>query len=186
MRLEENSALGMGVFLASEVVFFVMLILAYVIYHRTQAAGTAAAAVLDVPRTAVFSVFLLSSSATVWRASAALSRGRRRRGALWLLATIVLGVVFLVGQGIEYAGLLQRDVTISRDLFGTTFFTLTGFHGLHVFIGIVMLSVLAGLAFFGRRREPASGAVEAISLYWHFVDVVWIAIFSVVYLWALL
>jgi heme/copper-type cytochrome/quinol oxidase subunit 3 len=106
--------------------------------------------------------------------------------AVGLLTTFALGAVFLVGQGLEYAALLRSDVTISRDLFGTTFFTLTGFHGLHVFIGLLMISLLTGITLRGRRGQPRPGAVEAVSIYWHFVDAVWVVIFSVVYLWAFL
>src|SRR5207253_1207119 len=102
-----------------------------------------------------------------------------------LVATIALGAIFLVGQGIEYAGLLSSDVTVSRNLFGTTFFTMTGFHGFHVFVGLVMLTIVAGFAFAGHYKGGRSAALGAISLYWHFVDLVWVVIFSVVYLWSL-
>jgi heme/copper-type cytochrome/quinol oxidase subunit 3 len=108
----------------------------------------------------------------MWRAA---SGGTRA----WLLATIVLGSVFLFGQWSEYLRLFRQSITISQDLFGTTFFTLTGFHGLHVLAGILLLGVL--IAF---REHPI--ALETVSLYWYFVDAVWIAIFSVVYLWSLL
>ena len=97
---------------------------------------------------------------------------------------MVLGAVFLTGQGNEYASLIGEDVTISRDLFGTTFFTLTGFHGLHVLIGLIMLGTLFGLEL--KRKVPnPSKAMESVSIYWHFVDAVWIIIFPVVYLWVL-
>ena len=133
----------MGLFILSETVFFLLLIIAYIQYHRVRGNGPTAADNLDLWRTAVFSLCLFASSAPVWRAGAAFRRGARGRSAAWLGATVLLGLVFLIGQGIEYAGLLHRDVTISRDLFGTTFFTLTGFHGLHVGIGLLVLSVLA-------------------------------------------
>ena len=102
---------------------------------------------------------------------------------LWLLITILLGVTFLAGQGIEYADLLTHHVTISRDLFGSTFFTLTGFHGLHVFVGLLLLTLLLLLFVFGRKSKPALPGVESIAYYWHFVDAVWVVIFSIVYLW---
>ncbi len=95
-------------------------------------------------------------------------------------------MVFLVGQGLSSDDLIHRNVTISRDLFGTTFFTLTGFHGLHVIIGLIMLRILLGLTLFGRAEEPRWDAMESVSLYWHFVDTVWVVIFAVVYLWAFL
>ena len=96
--------------------------------------------------------------------------------------TILLGAIFLFGQGMEWSALIKKNVTISSGLFGTTFFTLTGFHGFHVFVGLIMLSVLLGLALAGDFRNQQSSAVETVSLYWHFVDAVWIVIFSIVYL----
>ena len=103
---------------------------------------------------------------------------------LSLFATVLLGAIFLYGQGREYQRLISQNVTISRNLFGSTFFTLTGFHGLHVFMGLVAITILFGLALAGTFKKPHSVAIEAISLYWHFVDVVWIVIFATVYLWA--
>jgi len=180
----ERARLGMFLFIASEGIFFLLLVIAYVMYHREHGNGPTAASSLDVARTAVFSVFLLASSGTMTVAVDGFRRRARGRLAAGLALTIVLGLTFLAGQGWEYAQLLREDVTISRDLFGTTFFTLTGFHGLHVLLGLVMIAVLLGL---GRRAEgPRPGAVEAVSMYWHFVDAVWVVIFAVVYLWAVL
>jgi heme/copper-type cytochrome/quinol oxidase subunit 3 len=138
---------------------------------------------VDVPRTALFSLALWASSGTIWLATRQLGRGNRTRFGLWLLATIGLGVVFLVGQVTEYANLLDQHVTISTNLFTSIFFTLTGFHGFHVVIGLLALSIAAGLAFAGRLRRTA---VEAVSIYWHFVDLVWVKLFAIVYLWSLL
>jgi len=81
-------------------------------------------------------------------------------------------------------GLIKQDITINRNVFGTTFFTLTGFHGFHVTVGLIMLLILLGLAIAGDFRGPESDAVESVSIYWHFVDGVWIVVFSVIYLWA--
>jgi heme/copper-type cytochrome/quinol oxidase subunit 3 len=176
--------MAMLLFVASESVFFILLIIAYVVYHRTSPSAVDASIYLDIPRTAVFTASLISSSITMWRAGVNFRSGRRRAASRWLLATIALGAMFLAGQGSEYASLIHKNVTISRDLFGTTFFTLTGFHGLHVFIGIVMLFTLFGIEQrrgFAHRPE----AVEAVSIYWHFVDVVWMVIFPTVYLWVL-
>ena len=182
----DKTRVGMIMFILSEGVFFLLLILAYVTYHRDQGNGPTAANTLDTLRTGVFTLFLLASSMTMAMAAGAYRRNRRGRLAAWLVATIVLGGVFLVGQGMEYAALIREDVTISRNLFGTTFFTLTGFHGLHVLIGLVMLATILALSRLGNSREPRGGAMEAVSVYWHFVDGVWVVIFSVVYLWALL
>ncbi len=175
---------AMLLFVASEAVFFILLIIAYVVYHRTTASGADAARYLDIKRTAVYTVVLMSSSISMWRAGINFERGRRRAALGWILGTIVLGVAFLVGQGIEYASLIRQNVTISRDLFGTTFFTLTGFHGLHVLIGLVILISFFGLELRSDFRHRPE-AVEAVSIYWHFVDAVWLIIFPTVYLWVL-
>lgn len=175
--------LGVTLFVVSEANFFLLLVCAYVFYHRSGGQGPAAANSLNVLRTAVFSLALFASSATMWRAGVNLEKGRRTRSAGWLLTTIVLGAVFLIGQGTEYLQLLRDHITISRNLFGATFFTLTGFHGLHVFVGLVLLTILFGLAMVDTQREPAGRAMDGISIYWHFVDAVWVVIFAVVYLW---
>jgi len=183
----EKNKLGMVLFLLSESVFFVLLILAYVTYHVRQGNGPTAAGTLNIAKTGMFSVFLFASSFTVWRAGQGLREGRRGRGALlWLALTIALGLVFLFGQGLEYWDLIRQDVTISRNLFGTTFFTLTGFHGLHVSVGLIMLASVLWMAARSGLRKPKPAAVEVVSVYWHFVDAVWVLIFAVVYLWAFL
>jgi len=180
----EKNKMAMLFFIASETIFFMMLVIAFAFFHSQGiAGGDGPIGTLDPEKTGVYSLFLFSSSFSIWRAGRSLPQNRRR-GGYWLLATIVLGAVFLVGQGLEYRHLILQQVTIGRSLFGTTFFTLTGFHGLHVFCGLLMLSILWLLTVFGREREPTPAAAEAISLYWHFVDVVWVVIFAVVYLWA--
>lgn len=181
-----RARLGMQLFIVSEGVFFLLLLLAYVSYHRQQGNGPTAAGTLDVARTGVFTVFLLASSGAMMLAERGFRGRSPGRLALGLAAALVCGAVFLAGQGLEYAQLLREDVTISRDLFGTTFFTLTGFHALHVLAGLVMIAVLLGLSRARGRRGPRPGAMEAVSIYWHFVDGVWIVIFGVVYLWTLL
>jgi heme/copper-type cytochrome/quinol oxidase subunit 3 len=168
--------LGVAVFIASESVFFIAIVLAYLAYRD---AGLATAkANLDVVRTAIFSVALFSSSATMAIAA-------RRASRMWLGATLALGAVFLVGQGSEYVRLLEKGIGPGRELFGTTFFTLTGLHGLHVLVGLVALFAL--LAAHVRRPSALRPvAFEAVGLYWHFVDAVWVVVFSVVYLGTLL
>lgn len=104
---------------------------------------------------------------------------------LWLALTVLLGAVFIAGQSIEYRGLLSRGLTLSTNLFGTTFFTLTGFHGLHVLVGLCALATLLGAAVGGRLEKIKPSGFEAVSMYWHFVDAVWVVIFSVVYIWPL-
>jgi heme/copper-type cytochrome/quinol oxidase subunit 3 len=180
----EKSKLGVGLFLASEANFFLLLIFAYVYYPGGPGSGPTAASSLDAGTAGLNTVCLLSSSATMWRAEHNLERGNAARLCGWLLATVVLGAIFLIGQGREYVALIMQNVTVSRDLFGTTFFTLTGFHGLHVLVGLVALTILLGLALAGDFTGGRSVAVEAVALYWHFVDAVWIVIFSIVYVWA--
>ncbi len=176
--------LAMLLFVASEAVFFIPLILVYVVYHATSPSAADASRYLDIPRTAVFTACLILSSLTMRHAGIHFRTGRRRPALAWLLATMALGATFLAGQGGEYVTLIREDVTISRDLFGTTFFTLTGFHGLHVLIGLILLGTLFGLEL-KRGVTGPSQAVESVSIYWHFVDAVWMIIFPVVYLWVL-
>ena len=177
--------LAMWVFISSEVFFFGALIAVFIAYRGQTGGGPAPATVLDVPRTALFTVFLLASSVTVVVAASRLHRGDQTGFKLWLAATVALGAIFLVGQVSEYAALYREGLTINRNLFFSSFFLLTGFHGLHVLGGLVALIILTGLAFLGDFRDGRDTALESISLYWHFVDVVWIVVFSVVYLWSL-
>ena len=173
---QDRTILGVAIFIASESVFFLAIVLAYVAYRD---AGLATAkANLDIGRTAIFSIALFASSATMVLAA-------RARSGRWLAATMALGAIFLVGQGSEYARLLGEGIGPGSALFGTTFFTLTGLHGLHVLAG---LAALAALLAASRRRARAVGPVawEAVGLYWHFVDAVWVVVFSVVYIGTLL
>jgi heme/copper-type cytochrome/quinol oxidase subunit 3 len=178
----EKNRLGVLLFIISEANFFLMLILTYVYYHRESSAT--AAHYLEPARTGINTVILLSSSLAIWFAERNFKQEKHKSFRLWLLTTIILGAVFLFGQGIEWSGLIVKNITISSGLFGSTFFTLTGFHGFHVFVGLVMLSILLGLAMTGNIRGRQSSAVGSISLYWHFVDAVWVVVFTVVYLGA--
>lgn len=183
--MQDRVRLGTLLFLASEAVFFALLIIAYVFYRSEWATvGSPFVQALDVTLAGIFTVCLLLSSVTVWLSERSLSRGNQRMMRVWLLATVVLGAVFLAGQGLEYNRLFSDRITLSTGLFGTTFFTLTGFHGLHVLIGLVMLGIILLLALRGAFRGPHSSALTAVSLYWHFVDLVWIVVFSVIYLWS--
>ncbi len=178
----EKNKLAMIMFIFSEAVFFTMLILAYVYFHGQVTRGLNTAALLDPLRTGIFSLFLFSSSFTVWRAGVAHERGQHTRQSVWLFITILFGLVFLSGQAIEWTGLFGQGATISNGLFGTTFFTLTGFHGMHVLIGLIMLAVMLVLSLRGGYKTAPSPSVDVISLYWHFVDLVWVFIFGIVYL----
>jgi cytochrome c oxidase subunit 1/cytochrome c oxidase subunit I+III len=176
---------GIAAFIFSEVTFFGALIVAFLEY-RTRSPGPGPHD-LDVLRTLIFSFFLFGSSGTVYLAERRLARDDQRGFLTWWLASIALGTVFLVGQLTEYARLYSDGITISTNLFTSAFFTLTGFHGLHVFIGLIALSVIGLLAragdFRGGRRRVA---VDVVSIYWHFVDGIWVVIFSLVYLLGLI
>jgi len=182
----EKNRLAVLLFIASEAVFFGLLLFAYITYHAGRGNGPDAADVLDPVKTGIFSMFLFSSSASMHRAGWNLRRRSLSAGLRWLAITLVLGAVFLTGQMREYLHLAGENVTISRDLFGTTFFTLTGFHGLHVLVGLLLIALLFSILRAGKNDRPWDGAVDAVSLYWHFVDAVWVVIFSVVYVWGVL
>lgn len=181
--MTDKNKLGMMVFIASEVAFFGILILAYVYFSGVEADGPNAANTLDPYITSIFTAALLASSFTFWRAQKSIEHGQQSALRRWLLATIVLGAIFLIGQAWEYTQLFRENVTISTSLFGTTFFTLTGFHGLHVASGLVAIAILFVLTFGNTLTGRRTGAVGVIELYWHFVDVVWIVIFTLLYVW---
>jgi cytochrome c oxidase subunit I len=171
-------------FIASEIVFFGTLITTFIVY-RTRSVSGPGPDVVDVPRTFYFSIALWASSATVWWAGRQLRQGKPRMFRLWLVITIILGAIFVYGQVTEYQAMYADNVKIGRNLFTSSFFTLTGFHGFHVVCGLLALSTLALYAFSGRFKNPKSRAVEAVSMYWHFVDAVWVVIFGLVYFWTL-
>ncbi len=164
--------LGLAMFIASESVFFLAIVAVFVAL-RGGSVETARHE-LDIGLTAVFSLFL-------WGSSGAVILAERRRSPLWLVVTAAMGLVFLVGQGFEYARLLDSGIAPRTGLFGTTFFTLTGLHGLHVLVGLAALGTLFLVATL-RPARVSPTAWEAVSWYWHFVDVVWVVVFSVVYL----
>lgn len=183
-RMDRNR-FGVLVFISSESVFFLVLIITYIAFRGSSVSGPTPKEVLDVPYTAVFTVFLLSSSVTMGLVSSRLRRGEVTGARRWLLATILLGLIFIGGQGYEYLRLYAENVTISRNLWGSIFFTLTGFHGLHVIVGIIAMSIIAITLGPGSEHPRGESAAEAVSYYWHFVDAVWVVIFPVVYLWTL-
>ncbi|MCL5742962.1 MAG: heme-copper oxidase subunit III, partial [Acidobacteria bacterium] len=181
----ERAKLMMGFFLASEFVFFAFLILAYVDFQATSVfTGPTAASSLNPGRMGMFSAFLWASSGTIWLAEKNLKAQRDRMFRFWLAATSIFGFIFLYGEAMEYRDLLNKGVDINTNLFGTTFFTLTGFHAFHLFIGEILMLTVLGIAFFQRLRGKRAVAMESIAIYWHFVDTMWIFIFSVIYLWS--
>ena len=169
-------------FIASEAVFFLLLLVAYVVFNTRSAEEEVTSAVLDVKRTGIFSLFLISSSVTFWIAERFLKRGMQKAFNTSLGLTILLGIIFLCGQAWEYTGLLMDNITINTDLFSATFFTVTGFHGIHVTAGVIALIVMLILGLKGSLTARKSNVFAAVGVYWHFVDVVWIAVFGIIYL----
>jgi len=172
---------GMLLFIASEVMFFGGLFAAY---FNARAAHAGAwhppeGGELDMPLAAVLTAILVSSSFTMQFGVAAIRRGDQRGLRMWVGLTLVLGVLFLLGQLYDYSRL---GFGIGDGIFGTTFYTLTGFHGAHVFGGAVGLTIMLARALQGQFSTANHVAVEAVSIYWHFVDVVWIALFTTIYI----
>jgi heme/copper-type cytochrome/quinol oxidase subunit 3 len=165
----------------TEAMFFLALIMAYLYFSLRPGFNSHQAGQLDIRSTAIFSAFLFSSSFTFWRAETNFKKGEMTHLKGWLLLTLVLGLVFLFGQGTEYARLLRENVSISSSLFGTGFFTLTGFHGLHVFAGLVVISIITALTFMGDYDRSTSSVFGTVGIYWHFVDIVWLFVFLIVY-----
>ena len=174
--------LGMLLFIASEVMFFGGLFAAYFnsrAAHQGVWGPPEGAAPLEIlPIALPITIILIASSFTMQFGVWAIRRGDQRAMRNWTLVTLVLGVTFLIGQIYDYTTL---GFGISDGAFGTVFYTLTGFHGAHVFGGAVGLTILAARASQGQFSRQNHVAVEAISYYWHFVDVVWIALFSTLY-----
>jgi len=173
-------------FIISESLFFITLILAYVYYGIYETTGPASVQSLEPETTGFFSLFLLASSITMMMGRRGFVNNRYTALKAWLGGTIVLGGIFLYGQASEYFKLYGEEVTISRNIFGSNFFTLTGFHGLHVILGLIVLCIILSLVSFGDTRKISVTAIESAEIYWHFVDAVWIVVFTVVYLIPLL
>jgi cytochrome c oxidase subunit 3/cytochrome o ubiquinol oxidase subunit 3 len=177
-----NEKLGMWVFLSSECLLFGGLISTYLLLHDRSVEGPTPQDVYDIPFTSVSSFVLLMSSLTMVLAVSALTRGDMRRNRLWLLTTALLGTIFIGGQVYEFTTFVHEGLGFTTNIFGSAFYTLTGFHGVHVTVGILMLLSLVGLSLRGTLSQERAETVEIIGLYWHFVDIIWIVIFTVVYL----
>jgi cytochrome c oxidase subunit III len=197
-----NLKLGMWVFLLSEVMFFTALIGAYIILRAAHPEHFAEPdVVLNVPLTAVNTFLLICSSVTMVKAFAAIEHGDQRGLRLWLLATVALGSLFLSVQVYEYIQLAHEGFVpmaeayaavgrrgehggpiIGGPLYGATFYTMTGFHGAHVLLGVLAMIWITIRAFRGKYTQASHGGVETMGLYWHFVDLVWIILFTIVYL----
>jgi heme/copper-type cytochrome/quinol oxidase subunit 3 len=180
----DNTKMAMWAFLGSECLFFGSLITTFLLYRGKVLpdSGPRPADIYDIPYTSVSSFVLLMSSLTMVLALAAIQRGDPRTMRIWLLATALLGTTFVGGQIFEFTDFVQEGLKLGSSPAGSAFFVLTGFHGAHVSVGILMLLSLVGMSIVGRLQPGAARKVELIGLYWHFVDIVWIVIFTVVYL----
>lgn len=180
----------MWLFLASDCMFFGALIATFMIYRGKteelflQGVGTGPfpSDLIDIPFTSVSAFVLLMSSLTMVLSLAALQRNDIRGSRIWLAATAILGASFLGGQFFEFSEFHHAGLSLQTNLFGSTFFTLTGFHGLHVGIGVLWLSTLLFVSLRGGLKQKDAMSLEIAGLYWHFVDIVWIIIFTLVYL----
>jgi heme/copper-type cytochrome/quinol oxidase subunit 3 len=178
-----NEKVAMWAFLGSECLLFGALISTYLLFKGQDPPGSIRPHdVYDIPYTSVSSFVLLMSSLTMVLALAAIQQGDHRRTRVWLLTTALLGATFVGGQAYEFTVFVREGLTLKSSLFGSSFFVLTGFHGAHVTIGVLMLLSLFGLSLKGRLPTERAEAVELVGLYWHFVDIVWIVIFTLVYL----
>jgi cytochrome c oxidase subunit III len=172
---------GMACLIVAESAIFVIFVVAYLFYIGKSLSGPTPREVLEIPWFA--SICLLSSSITVHLAVHALGHSQVRRCALWLSATILLGGIFLGATALEWYDLIyHRGLTIRTNLFGTTFYSLVGLHASHVIVGLLMLGLTFLFAVAGKLRPAHHERVEVISIYWHFVDAVWVVVFTVVYI----
>jgi cytochrome c oxidase subunit 3/cytochrome o ubiquinol oxidase subunit 3 len=179
----DNRKLAMWTFLGSECLFFGALISTFLLYRERLPQGAIGPReVYDIPYTSVSSFVLLMSSLTMVLALAAIQRGDHGQLRVWLVTTAALGMVFIGGQVFEFTAFIEEGFTMRSSVAGSAFFVLTGFHGAHVTIGILMLLTLAMLSAGGRLTQEHTLRVEMVGLYWHFVDIVWIVIFTLVYL----
>ena len=180
-----NEKITMWTFLGSECLLFGALISSYLLLrNRTgpDTKGPTAADLFDIPFTSVSSFVLLMSSLTMVLAVSTIGRGDLERAKLWLLTTATLGGIFIAGQVYEFTTFYREGLGFTTNISASSFYTLTGFHGVHVSLGIIMLATLWVLAQKGLLTAEGAEMVEIIGLYWHFVDIVWIVIFAVVYL----
>ncbi len=177
----DHRKLGIWTFLGSEFLFFGAFVAAYLLYLTTTAGGPGVE-IFDIPFTSISSFVLLMSSLTMVLAHHAHTQGDLRRMRMWILATAGQGMVFLGGQVFEFNVFVREGLTLTTSPFASSFYVLTGFHGAHVFIGIVLLLSLYTFSLTGKVKPGQHLKTEMIGLYWHFVDIVWVVIFTVVYL----
>jgi cytochrome c oxidase subunit 3/cytochrome o ubiquinol oxidase subunit 3 len=167
--------------IAAKLAIFIIFVIAYLFYLGKSLVGPMPKDVLDVP--IIATICLLSSSLTIHVAVKALRNGRVRSFGLWWFGTMALGLIFLVETGLEWYHLIfEKGLTISTNLFGTTFYSLVGLHAFHVTVGLVLVAAAMVLTLLGKIKPEHSERADVFSLYWHFVDGVWIVVFTVVYI----
>jgi cytochrome c oxidase subunit III len=180
-EIPTRGRVGMFALIAAETSIFVIFVVAYIFYIGKSVTGPMPREALEVP--IFFTICLLSSSLTIHLAVKALRQADTRRFSRWWLATIALGATFLYGTAREWQRLIYEvGLTISTNLFGTTYYSLVGLHGFHVVVGLILLSAVMAFTWLGRVRHEHTYRVDVLSLYWHFVDAVWVVVFTVVYI----
>lgn len=171
---------GMASLITAESAIFTIFVVAYLYYMGRDVHGPTPREVLEVP--IFYTVCLLSSSFFIWLAERAIEHARMAAFRLWWSITILLGAIFLYGTAVEWHKLIYRDhLTISTNLFGTTYYSLVGLHASHVIVGLLMMLTVAIFAFTGHVKPHHAHRVKVLGLYWHFVDAVWVVVFTVVY-----
>lgn len=172
---------GMYCLIAAESAIFTIFVVAYIFYIGKSVTGPQPQDVLRVP--ILFTICLLSSSLTIQLAVKSLKSGKVRPFALWWFLTIALGAVFLAGTAREWRHLIYDEgLTIQTNLFGTTYYSLVGLHAFHVTVGLLVLATVSLFALLGHVRQEHAERTEVLSMYWHFVDAVWVVVFTVVYI----
>jgi cytochrome c oxidase subunit III len=179
--LPSRGRVAMFCLIAAEAAIFTIFVVAYLFYLGKSPMGPQPRDVLEAP--IFYSICLLSSSLTIHMAVLALRKGRVGNFGAWWGVTIVLGAAFLYGTASEWHRLIYREgLTISTNLFGTTYYSLVGLHGSHVIVGLIGLSTVMAFTLLGKVSAEHAERVDVLSLYWHFVDVVWVVVFTVVYI----
>lgn len=177
-----NRKMVFWAFIGSECMLFGSLIATYLVYKGRDQVGPHPHEILNIPFTSFSAFVLLMSSLTMVLALAASQRGNQKNSAVWLGATAILGMIFVGGQCYEFTEFFMHGLKLQTNLFGATFYVLTGFHGTHVTVGVIWLLTLMILNLKGKVPKEKALDVEIAGLYWHFVDVVWIVIFTLIYL----
>ena len=172
----------MWAFLGSDVMFFGAFISTYLVYRGKSLVGPYPSEILNIPITSVSTFVLLMSSLAMVLGLHYVKEGEKNKGTLWILVVVVLGSVFMGFQFVEFREFAHLGLTPRTNIFGTTFFILTGIHGAHVTIGVIWMAFLAYSSHNGALRSDNALDLEIAGLYWHFVDIVWIVIFTVIYL----